>query len=189
MILSWWGLGNFEIINEIILKEENIASIIYIIRGEKVMLDRDLAILFGVETRVFKQAVRRNINRFPADFMFELSETEFKNWRSQYVTSNSDKMGLRYAPMAFTEQGIAMLSGILKSPQAIEVNIAIMRTFVKLRQIISQNQLVNNQIRELEQLSKEKWAEHDEKFALIFRAIEQIIEQKSEPRELIGFKK
>ena len=91
---------------EVILKEENISSIIYNIRGEKVMLDRDLAILYNVETRVFKQTVRRNINRFPADFMFELSAEEFKNWRSQFVTSNSDKMGLRYAPMAFTEQGI-----------------------------------------------------------------------------------
>ena len=120
--------------------------------------------------------------------MFELSESEFKNWRSQFVMSNSDKMGLRYAPMAFTEQGIAMLSGVLHSQQAIEVNIAIMRTFVKIRQLISQNQQINVQLQDLERLSKEKWAEHDEKFALVFRAIEQIIEQKSEPREQIGFK-
>ena len=172
---------------EVILKEENISSIIYNIRGEKVMLDRDLAILYNVETRVFKQTVRRNINRFPADFMFELSAEEFKNWRSQFVTSNSDKMGLRYAPMAFTEQGIAMLSGILNSLQAIEVNITIMRTFVKMRQLIHQNQLINTQLQELERLSKEKWAEHDEKFALIFRAIEEIMEEGNEERGRIGF--
>jgi ORF6N domain len=174
--------------NEIILKEENIASIIYLIRGEKVMLDRDLATLYGVETRILKQAVRRNINRFPVDFMFEMTESEFKNWRSQFVMSNSDKMGLRYAPMAFTEQGIAMLSGVLHSQQAIEVNIAIMRTFVKIRQLISQNQQISTQLQELERLSKEKWAEHDEKFALVFRAIEQIMEQENEPREPVGFK-
>ena len=172
---------------EVILKEENISSIIYNIRGEKVMLDRDLATLYNVETRVFKQTVRRNINRFPTDFMFELSAEEFKNWRSQFVTSNSDKMGLRYAPMAFTEQRIAMLSGILNSLQAIEVNITIMRTFVKMRQLIHQNQLINTQLQELERLSKEKWAEHDEKFALIFRAIEEIMEEGNEERGRIGF--
>ena len=152
------------------------------------MIDRDLANLYGVETRVLKQAVRRNISRFPKDFMFELSESEFKNWRSQFVMSNADKMGLRYAPMAFTEQGIAMLSGVLHSQQAIEVNIAIMRTFVKIRQLISQNQIISSQLQEFERISKEKWAEHDEKFALVFRAIEQIIEQKNEPREPVGFK-
>jgi hypothetical protein len=173
---------------EIVIKEENISSIIYHIRGEKVMLDRDLASLYNVETRVFKQAVRRNINRFPSDFMFELSAEEFENWRSQFVTSNSDKMGLRYAPMAFTEQGIAMLSGVLNSLQAVEVNIAIMRTFVKMRQMIHQNQLLNTQLQELERLSKEKWAEHDEKFALIFRAIEEIMEEGNEERGQIGFR-
>jgi ORF6N domain len=174
--------------SEIVLKEESIASIIYFIRGEKVMLDRDLAVLFGVETKVFKQAVRRNINRFPPDFMFELTSDEFKNWRSQFVTSNSDKMGFRYSPMVFTEQGIAMLTGILKSKQAVEVNISIMRTFVKLRQLLSQNQSISNQLNNLERLTKERWLESDEKFDLVFRTIEQIIENKNEPRELIGFK-
>ena len=88
---------------------ESIVSKIVFIRGEKVILDRDLAELYGVETKVLKQAVRRNIKRFPDDFMFELTKEEFENWRSQFVTSNSDKMGLRYKPMAFTEQGVAML--------------------------------------------------------------------------------
>jgi hypothetical protein len=98
-----------------IIPIENITGLIYLIRGKKVMLDRDLAQLYGVDTKVFKQAVRRNIERFPEDFMFELSKTEFINWRSQFVTSNRDKIGLRYSPMAFTEQGVAMLSGVLHS--------------------------------------------------------------------------
>jgi hypothetical protein len=102
---------------------ENIPGLIYQIRGKSVMLDRDLAVLYGVETKVFKQSVRRNIERFPEDFMFELSDSEFKNWRSQFVTSNRDKMGLRYSPMAFTEQGVAMLSSVLHSKTAIQVNI------------------------------------------------------------------
>lgn len=93
-----------------IVPVEKIEKNIYLIRGQKVMLDRDLAALYGIETKVLKQAVKRNIDRFPADFMIELSKKEFENWRSQFVTSNSDKMGLRYSPMAFTEQGVAMLS-------------------------------------------------------------------------------
>ena len=95
---------------------ERIEKAIYVIRGEKVMLDRDLADLYGVNTKVLKQAVRRNIERFPEDFMFVLDESEFENWRSQFVTSNADRKGLRYAPMAFTEQGVAMLSSVLRSP-------------------------------------------------------------------------
>jgi hypothetical protein len=108
-------------LNEIILIE-SIANRIYLIRGHKVMLDRDLAELYGVETRVLKQAVRRQMERFPDDFMFQLSKEEFENWRSQIVTSKGDVMGLRYSPMAFTEQGVAMLSGVLNSQRAIRVN-------------------------------------------------------------------
>ena len=95
-----------------LIKTENIAPLIHWIRHEKVMIDRDLADLYGIETRTLKQAVRRNIDRFPEDFMFVLSKEEFENWRSQIVTSNSDKMGLRHPPMAFTEQGVAMLSSV-----------------------------------------------------------------------------
>ena len=102
---------------------ERIVAKIYLIRDTKVMLDRDLAELYGVETRTLKQAVRRNIKRFPPDFMFELTKEEFANWRSQIVMSNADKMGLRHPPMAFTEQGVAMLSSVLKSDRAIQVNI------------------------------------------------------------------
>ena len=102
---------------------ELIASKIYLIRGIKVMLDRDLAELYSVETKVLKQAVRRNIDRFPADFMFEITKMELENWRSQFVTSKSDKMGLRIPPFAFTEHGVLMLSSVLKSERAIQVNI------------------------------------------------------------------
>ncbi len=100
------------------------------------MLDRDLAKLYGAETKVLKQSVRRNIDRFPDDFMFELSKKEFENWRSQFVISNLDKMGLRHSPMAFTEQGVAMLSSVLRSKAAIQINIQIMRAFTRIRQII-----------------------------------------------------
>ena len=109
--------------NEILLSEELISNKIYFIRNQKVMIDRDLATLYGIETRVLKQAVKRNISRFPEDFMFELNKSEFENWRSQFVTSNSDKMGLRYFPMVFTEHGVLMLSSVLKSDKAIQTNI------------------------------------------------------------------
>jgi len=105
------------------VSEETISSKIYFIRNQKVMLDRDLALLYGVETKVLKQSIRRNISRFPEDFMFELNKLEFQNWRSQFVTSNSDKMGLRYMPMAFTEHGVLMLSTVLKSDKTIQINI------------------------------------------------------------------
>ena len=116
---------------------ENIQSKIYVIRGQRVMLDRDIAALYNVDTKVLNQAVKRNIKRFPEDFMFQLSKTEFQIWKSQIVTSNSDKMGLRRPPYAFTEQGVAMLSGILNSDIAIDTNIKIIRAFVALRRIVS----------------------------------------------------
>ena len=111
--------------NDFELSEELISNKIYFIRGQKVMFDRDLAALYDIETRVLKQAVRRNISRFPDDFMFELNKTEFENWRSQFVTSKSDKMGLRYLPMVFTEHGVLMLSSVLNSDKAIQTNIQI----------------------------------------------------------------
>ena len=125
---------------------EEIRSKIHIIRGKQVMLDFDLANLYGVETRVLNQAVRRNIERFPEDFMFQLTDEELKNWKSQIVISNSIKMGLRKLPYAFTEQGVAMLSGVLRSPIAIEVNIRIMRTFVAVRQYLASSKCNNCQL-------------------------------------------
>jgi hypothetical protein len=123
--------------NEIGLSDELVINKIYIIRGQKVMLDRDLAALYSVETKVLKQSVKRNLRRFPEDFMFEMNEMEMQNWRSQFVTSNSDKMGLRYMPYCFTEQGVAMLSSILHSEKAILVNIQIIRIFTKIRQSLA----------------------------------------------------
>ena len=128
-----------------------IQSKIYVIRGERVMLDRDIAALYNVETKVLNQAVKRNIKRFPEDFMFQLSKTEFQIWKSQIVTSNSDKMGLRRPPYAFTEQGVAMLSGILNSDIAIDTNIKIIRAFVALRRIVS----IPNTTERFKQIEKE----------------------------------
>lgn len=124
---------------------------IYVIRGQKVILDFDLANLYEVETRVLKQAVRRNILRFPEDFMFELSEQEMENWRSQIVMSNpSNNMGLRYKPFAFTEQGVAMLSSVLKSEKAISVNISIIRAFIILRNYLAENKEIQQRLLNLE---------------------------------------
>lgn len=128
---------------------------IYVIRGEQVILDRDLAQLYGIETKVLNQAVKRNIKRFSKDFMFQLTKEETQNWKSQIVTSNSIKMGLRRNPYAFTEQGIAMLSSILNSDTAIEVNIAIMRTFVAVRRLVSMPTLSVSPTERIEKL------EHD----------------------------
>nr|WP_315200384.1 ORF6N domain-containing protein [uncultured Flavobacterium sp.] len=119
-----------------LLSEETISNKIYFIRNQKVMLDRDLALLYGIETKRLKEQVKRNISRFPEDFMFELTKEEFSNWRSQFATSNSDKMSLRYLPMVFTEHGVLMLSSVLKSDKAIQTNIQIMRIFTKVRQML-----------------------------------------------------
>ncbi len=123
---------------------------IFVIRDKQVMVDRDLAALYGVETRVLKQAVNRNPERFPEEFMFQLDNQEFEKWRSQVVMSNSDKMGLRYRPYVFTEQGVAMLSAVLKSPTAISVSIGIMNAFVAARRLLLQNrehELAINELR------------------------------------------
>ncbi len=159
---------------------ESIVSKIIFLRGEKVLLDRDLAELYEVETKVLKQAVRRNIKRFPSDFMFELSKEEFEDWRSQFVTSNSDKMGLRYKPMAFTEQGVAMLSSVLKSERAIEVNLAIMRAFVTLRQMLASNAELARKLERMEN-------KYDERFKIVFEAIQQLMTPPEKPRKRIGF--
>ena len=159
---------------------ERITSKIYLIRGQKVMLDRDLAELYGVATKVLKQAVRRNSKRFPEEFMFELSGEEFKNWRSQFVTSKSDRMGLRYRPMAFTEQGVAMLSSVLNSERAVQVNIQIMRAFTKLRQMLATHEDLRRKIEEMEQ-------KYDQQFQVVFDAIKLLLEAEEKPKPKIGF--
>jgi len=159
---------------------ERIASAIYLLRGHKVMLDRDLAALYGVETKRLKEQVRRNIDRFPADFMFVLTKEELAEWRSQFATSNSDRMGLRHPPMVFTEQGVAMLSGVLHSPRAVEVNVAIMRTFVRLREFLASQAEQGKKLRELEKAV----AKHSEGIAILFEAIRELT---SERPPAIGF--
>jgi hypothetical protein len=166
------------------LPEEVIISKIYWIKGNKVMMDFDLATLYGVSTKVLKQAVRRNRKRFPRDFLFELTKSEFETLRSQIVTSSWG--GLRYLPFAFTEQGVAMLSGILNSDRAIQVNIAIMRAFVHLRRFLESNKELTQKIEELEKAV----SGNDEKIQLIFTAIKELMEEKviSVKRNPVGFK-
>ena len=118
------------------IPDEVVMNKIYLIRDKKVMLDRDLAELYGVETKRLKEAVRRNIDRFPEEFMFELTKEEFSNWRSQFATSNADKMGLRVPPFAFTEYGVLMLASVLNSERAIQVNIQIIKIFTKMREML-----------------------------------------------------
>ncbi len=172
---------------------------IYLIRGKRVMLDRDLAELYGVETKVLNQAVRRNIARFPEDFMFQLNEVEEQSLRSQIVTSNSrhpvdtsnlksqfassssGRGGLRYRTYAFTEQGVAMLSSVLRSKQAIQVNIQIMRTFTKIREMLATNSELRKKIESLE-------SKYDQQFVVVFKAIKQLISPDVESsKKKIGF--
>ncbi len=162
-----------------LIRSENIISQIYYIRGVKVMLDFHLAALYDVETRVLNQAVQRNIERFPEDFMFQLSDNEIKNLTSQIVTSSWG--GRRRAPYAFTEQGVAMLSGVLRSGKAINVNIAIMRAFVSMRKLINENKELKKKLDKME-------SKYDQQFRVVFEAIRQLIEKKNEPRNPVGFK-
>jgi hypothetical protein len=145
------------------------------------MLDRDLAALYGVETRALKQAVRRNMDRFPREFMFVLDLTEFENWRSQFVISNSDRQGLRYPPMAFTEHGILMLSTVLNSKRAIQVNIEIMRAFVRLRQMLASNVELSRRLDDLEN-------KYDRQFKVVFDAIRQLMSPSPTTQKEIGFR-
>ena len=134
-----------------IVPVKRIEKSIYLIRGQKVMLDRDLAELYRVETKVLKQAVKRNIDRFPPDFMFKLTYQEVRNLRSQFVTSSSQQWGgTRYEPMAFSEHGVAMLSSVLRSKRAVQVNIEIMRAFVRLREMLSSHKDLERKLSALE---------------------------------------
>ena len=130
--------------------ENKVESLIRVIRGKQVMLDRDLAELYGVETRRLNEQVKRNIERFPEDFMFQLTKEEFENWKSQFATSNSIVMGARKRPYAFTEQGVAMLSGVLKSSTAVEANIRIMRAFVSMRHFMVNNAVIFQRLETIE---------------------------------------
>src|SRR6476660_729370 len=164
----------------IILKPENLARFVFFVRGEKVMLDSDLARLYGVEARALNQAVARNRKRFPADFMFQLTPGDYESLRSQIVTSKKGRGGRRFRPYAFTEQGVAMLSSVLRSSRAVEVNIAIMRTFVQLRRLMDTNRDLARKIEALEK-------KYDEQFAVVFDAIKELIAPPEPPQKQIGF--
>lgn len=177
-------------------KPENLAKLVYLVRGEKVLLDADLADLYDVATKVLNQAVKRNLDRFPEDFMFQLTTEEWERMRSQIVASSSKASPMRSQsvtasrrnvsalPYAFTEQGVAMLSSVLRSPRAVEVNIAIMRTFVQLRRLMDSNHDLARKIEALEM-------KYDEQFAIVFDAIKQLIaddqDRKAKPKRRVGF--
>ena len=162
------------------IQEENLAHRIFLLRENKVMLDFDLAKLYDIETRILKQQVRRNMERFPNDFMFILSAKEVEVMVSQNVIPSKSYFG-GAMPMAFTKLGVAMLSSVLKNKRAIMVNIVIMRAFVNLRQLIGTNKDLIRRIDSLEE-------KYDRKFLLVFEAIKEIIRQENEPREMIGYK-
>ncbi len=179
-----------------LLVPEKLATLVHYLRHEKVILDSDLAELYGVKTGALNRAVQRNIERFPIDFMFHLTEAEADALRCQTGILNADAGSLRsqivtlkrgqhrkYLPYAFTEQGVAMLSSVLRSARAVEVNIAIMRTFVQLRRLMDSNALLAEKIEALE----EKHTDHDQQFQLVFEAIKQLIASPSPPAKELGF--
>ena len=170
--------------NEILIPDDIISSKIYLIRNQKVMLDKDLSELYVVETKQLKRQVRRNLERFPEDFMFELSQQEFDNLRSQFGTSSWG--GSRYMPMAFTEQGVAMLSSVLNSPTAIKVNIQIIRVFTKIREMLTDTLSMKLELEEI----KKKLSNHTQNIELVFNYLDELIDkkEKTEPRKKIGYK-
>ncbi len=167
-----------------IVSDDIVVNKIYEIRNQKVMLDRDLAELYGVETRVLNQAVKRNIDRFPEDFMFQLNAEELENWKSQIVISNREKFGLRKAPFVFTEHGVLMLSSVLNSQQAIQVNIQIVRIFTRLRKLLEGHNELKLEIADI----KKKLKSQDKNIELVFSYIDELTEKKAKPRKRIGFK-
>ena len=169
--------------NKIMIPDEVVMNKIYLIRNEKVMLDKDLAELYGVETKVLKQQVKRNIKSFPVDFMFELTQEEFDSLRSQFVTSKS-RGGTRYMPMAFSEHGVLMLSSVLKSRRARQVNIHIMRVYSKLRKLVLTHKELLIKLNELEA----KMSTYDRSIQKVFEYLQQFIQEQNKPLEPIGFK-
>lgn len=163
-----------------LIPTDKIHSRIYLIRGEKVLLDSDLAELYGVETKALNRAVQRNETRFPADFMFQLTDEEFEALRCQIGTSNEGRGGTRYLPHVFTEQGVAMLSGLLNSPRAIAVNVEIMRAFVRLRQMIASHADLARKLDGLEQ-------KYDSQFKVVFEAIRELMLPPPGKQKEMGF--
>src|SRR5262245_29377627 len=157
--------------SELLIPDARIERAILTIRGHNVILDSEMAAMYDVPTRILNQAVRRNLTRFPPDFMFQLTAKETASLRSQIVISNAGRGGRRYRPLAFTEQGVAMLSSVLNSDRAVEVNIAIMRAFVRLREILSTHKDLAAKLEKMEK----KLGEHDQHFQVVFEAIRQLM--------------
>ncbi len=171
----------------IVISQEVIINKIYLIRGQKVMIDRDLAEMYGVETRVLNQAIKRNERRFPSDFMFQMTSEELSDWKSQNVISNKEKMGLRKLPNVFTEQGVAMLSSVLNSETAIEVNIQIIRIFTRIRQMLTDHTELRLEVEKI----KNKLDNQDKNMEVVFQYLDELLEKKEEskpPRKAIGYK-
>jgi len=169
--------------NNLIIKNDSksVQQKIYTIRGIQVMLDSDLAELYGVETKVFNQTVKRNMERFPDNFRFQLTKTEYQEFlRSQFVTSKQGRGGRRYAPYAFTQEGVAMLSSVLNSERAVQVNIQIMRAFIKLRQMLVSNEELRIKIEKMEK-------KYDAQFRVVFCAIKQLLEPDNKIKRRIGY--
>lgn len=173
------------------IADETVVNKIYLIRGKRIMIDRDLAEMYGVETRILNQAVKRNAARFPADFMFQLKARELNDWKSQIVTSREKKMGLRKLPLAFTEQGVAMLSGVLNSKTAIEVNIRIIRVFTRMREMLLTHKDILLKVEKMEhQISKHdhKLGKHKKEMHIIFTALKELLNPPAKPMRKIGFR-
>ena len=173
------------------ITDESVINKIYHIRGKKVMLDRNLAEMYGVETRRLNEQVKRNQKRFPSDFMFQLTEKELEDWMSQIATSNKERMGLRKLPFVFTEQGVAMLSSVLNSDTAIEVNIQIIRIFTRLREVLITQKDLLLKMEKLEKMmlhQNQRTNKHEEEIQLIFNALKQLLTPPQEPRKAMGFK-
>ena len=171
------------------ITDEKILNKIYFIRGKKVLLDKDLAKMYRVKVKVFNQAVKRNLNRFPQDFMFQLTKAEHENLRSQFVTSSWG--GVRYAPYAFTEQGVAMLSSVLKSETAVQVNIQIIRVFTKMREFLSTHKDILLKLEQLEKKlmkSDERMDKHEKEIQVIFTALKQLLNPAIPQRRRVGFR-
>ena len=167
-------------IENAIITLDQVERRIYEIRGHKVMLDSELAAMYGVATKAFNQAVKRNLERFPNDFCFQLTEGEFGSLKSQFVTSKTGRGGRRYVPYVFTEQGVAMLSSVLNSDRAIQVNIAIMRAFVNMRKLVATNDEINKKLTVVER----KLGEHDGHFKQVFAAIRAMMAPEKKPAKI-----
>lgn len=166
------------------MPDEVVMSKILVIRGQKVMLDFDLAELYQVETKQLNQQVKRNFGRFPSDFMFQLTVQEWKSLRSHFVTSKKGRGGRRYAPLAFTENGVLMLSSVLNTDRAIQVNIQIMRIYTKLKQMVLDNQDI---LLKLEQMER-KVTKHDKSFRIVFAYLKELLNPQPPPLKAIGFR-